>query len=247
MFPGMLPSEGHDPSEKPMTTTESPTLVIQEWLDRLRAGDEAARKELINHACHRLERLTRKMLRSWVRVHRWEETADVMQNASLRLYRSLSEVKPASVTDFFRLAALNIRRELHDLSKHYYGPQGLGTKHATARWRAATDNSVERPDVWEPVANDEAPSNLATWADFHACVERLPEDERAVFDLLWYQGLPQAEAARLLGVSERTVKRRWASARLRLHDLLGEGLPGCAEEQEPVRAAAPPGPTPSRP
>jgi len=36
---------------------------------------------------------------------------------------------------------------------------------------------------------------------------------------------PQAEAAALLGVSDRTVKRRWQSARLHLVDALHGQLP----------------------
>jgi ECF sigma factor len=42
---------------------------------------------------------------------------------------------------------------------------------------------------------------------------------------LWYQELRQAEVAEMLGVSERTIKRRWAAARLELHELLGGALP----------------------
>ncbi len=55
--------------------------------------------------------------------------------------------------------------------------------------------------------------------------ERLPAEEREVFDLLWYQELSQAEAAALLGVSERTIKRRWQSARIMLHDALKGEIP----------------------
>jgi DNA-directed RNA polymerase specialized sigma24 family protein len=47
-------------------------------------------------------------------------------------------------------------------------------------------------------------------------VEGLPEEEREAFDLCWYQGLTQAEAALLLSVSETTMKRRWLAARARL-------------------------------
>ena len=115
-----------------MTTADQQTTDIQQWLDRLRAGDDQARAELVNCACHRLEWLTRKMLRSWERVHRWEQTADVVQNVLVRLYRALSESQPETPVEFFRLAALNIRRELRDLAKHYYGPRGEGTNHATA-------------------------------------------------------------------------------------------------------------------
>src|SRR5262249_60851175 len=104
-----------------MTRSSNQTVQIQKWIDRLQAGDEAARKELLNCACERLTRLTRKMLKGFPRVKRWEQTDDVMQNALMRLYQSLGKVKPPSAADFFRLAALNIRRELLDLAKHYYG------------------------------------------------------------------------------------------------------------------------------
>ena len=60
------------------------------------------------------------------------------------------------------------------------------------------------------------------WTEFHRRVEELPHDVRAVFELVWYQELPQAEVARLLHVSVPTVKRRMAEARLRLMDLLEE-------------------------
>jgi RNA polymerase sigma factor (sigma-70 family) len=67
---------------------------------------------------------------------------------------------------------------------------------------------------------------LAIWTEFHAQVERLPDKEREVFDLLWYQELTQAEAAALLGVDVRTVKYRWQAARVKLHDALRGHLPG---------------------
>ena len=39
-------------------------------------------------------------------------------------------------------------------------------------------------------------------------IDGLPEDEREVFDLVRIQGLTQAEAAEVLGVSAKTVQRR---------------------------------------
>jgi RNA polymerase sigma-70 factor (ECF subfamily) len=199
------------------------SVQIQRWIDRLRAGDESARKELLNSACERLTRLTRKMLKGYPRVKRWEQTDDVLQNAALRLYRALADVRPASATDFFRLAAVNIRRELLDLAKHYYGPRGLGANYASPgkspSSASASDVGLDPPDA----AGD--PDRLAAWTEFHQQVERLPEEERAVFDLLWYQELTQAEAAALLHTSLRTVKRRWTSARLKLHQALHGALP----------------------
>ena len=39
-------------------------------------------------------------------------------------------------------------------------------------------------------------------------IDRLPEDEREAFDLVRIQGMTQAEAAQILGVSTMTVNRR---------------------------------------
>ena len=50
---------------------------------------------------------------------------------------------------------------------------------------------------------------------------RLPDDLRVVFDLLWYQGMAQAEAAALLGIAVATVKLRWMKARLQVQQALG--------------------------
>jgi RNA polymerase sigma factor (sigma-70 family) len=202
----------------------SQSALIQGWIDRLRAGDESARKELLNCACERLTRLARKMLKGYPRVRRWEETDDVLQNAALRLYRALGQVTPATVADFFRLAALNVRRELLDLARHYYGPQGGGAHHATLGGGPAGSESGGNVP-YDRAASEDGPDRLAAWTEFHRQIEALPEEEREVFDLLWYQGLSQAEAGQVLNVSERTIKRRWQSARLRLHDALQGQLP----------------------
>lgn len=205
-------------------TQGSTTIQIQGCIDRLRDGDDKAREELIGLACNRMERLTRKMLRDYPRVHRWEQTGDVLQNASMRLYRSLEKVTPGTVVEFFRLASLNIRRELLDLVKHYYGPRGMGKNHATVPGRDPAESGpaghLEKSDV------SGEPGRLALWGEFHEQVEKLPDDEREVVDLLWYQGLTQEEAAGILKVSDRTVKRRWQAARLKLHDALQGSLPG---------------------
>ncbi len=205
-----------------MAEASPQTVQIEGWLDRLRQGDETARSELLACAAERLRSLARKMLRGYPSVHRWEQTDDVLQNASLRLCRTLAQVPVATARDFFRLAALNIRRELLDLAKHYYGPQGPGAHHASIGGEPASGDDL-RPG--EPADVSHEPSRLAAWGEFHEKIGALPDEEREAFDLLWYQGLSQAEAADLLQVSERTIKRRWSAARLKLHDALGGEVP----------------------
>jgi RNA polymerase sigma factor (sigma-70 family) len=207
-----------------MTDPSSQTLHIQACLDRIRGGDEAARGELLSCACERLRNLARKMLKGYPNVHRWEQTDDVLQNAALRLHRTLQQMPVPTALDFFRLAALNIRRELLDLARHYYGPQGQGAHHAT--WGSG-EPSTTRSDsgLAAPPAPSDDPARLAAWGEFHEQIGALPDEEREVFDLVWYQGLSQAEAAELLNVSERTIKRRWQAARLKLHEALEGEMP----------------------
>jgi RNA polymerase sigma-70 factor (ECF subfamily) len=196
------------------------TAQLEGYLERMRAGDTTARDELFRRVCGRLERLTRKMLRDFPAVHRWAQTDDVLQNALVRLLRALPEVQPATLREFFGLSAEQIRRELLDLARHYFGPHGPGANHATH------DGSDSQPPAYDKPDQTHEPSTLAAWCEFHRQVRTLPADEREVVDLLFYQELTQAEAARLSGVTVRTVQRRWQSALLKLHDILKGHWPG---------------------
>ena len=200
------------------------TANVQRCLDRLGRGDDAARKELLEVACERLIRLTRVMLRDYRRLKRWEETDDVCQTALIRLSRALEVTTPANPRDFYRLATLQIRRELIDLARRHFGPEGQGANHATNDSGGDPEGGT-RP-AYERADSADGPTQIAAWREFHERVEALPEEEKEVFDLVWYQGLQHTQAAELLGVSARTVKRRWQAACLRLHELLGGELPG---------------------
>ena len=70
-------------------------------------------------------------------------------------------------------------------------------------------------------------------------IEGLPEAEREVFDLVGIQALTHAEAAEVVGVSEKTVQRRLNRARLLLAEQLADLRPA-----DPGAPAEPPGDTP---
>jgi RNA polymerase sigma-70 factor (ECF subfamily) len=199
---------------------------IRSCIDRLRGGDESARDELLSHASERLVRLTRKMLRDFPGVQRWEQTDDVLQNATMRLCHALRAVRPPTAADFFRLAAAEIRRELLDLARRFAGAHGLGANHASVAGAGANAGRIPPAALGpNPVDTTQDPQRLEAWTDFHRHAEALPPEERETFDLLYYQGVSQSEAAAILGVSERTIKRRWQSARLLLHDALEGQMP----------------------
>src|SRR5262249_47304416 len=106
-----------------------------------------------------------------------------------------------------------------------YGPEGWGARHASGQRDGAAEDEGRRAVPEAPDLTHE-PGRLAAWGEFHAQVDSLPDDEREVFGLVWYQGLTHAEAADVLAVSTKTIRRRWPSACLRLHEALGGDLPG---------------------
>jgi len=165
------------------------------------------------------------MLRDFPGVHRWEQTDDVLQNAVVRLCRALGEVRPPTAADFFRLAAAQIRRELIDMARRYSGGRGHAPRPANVAEAGGTSTAGPAAGV-DPADTTNDPDRLAVWTDFHRAVEAMAVEERETFDLLFYQGLSQAEAATLLDISERTIKRRWQAARLRLAETLGATMPG---------------------
>jgi RNA polymerase sigma-70 factor (ECF subfamily) len=197
---------------------DDPVEPLQPWLDRHRACDPAAHDGLIRHSQDRLRLLTRQMLRHYPHVRRWEDTSDVFQNVLIRLDRALRDTAPPTPADFLRFAAALVRRELIDLARHHFGPEGAGRHHDTP----AGGPDAPRPD---PPAPADDPYRLAVWHELHQYIAALPDGDRTLFDLLYYQGLTQPAAAELLAVPLRTFKRRWQEARLRLAARFGDDPP----------------------
>jgi RNA polymerase sigma-70 factor (ECF subfamily) len=214
----LLAGESAPAPEARMSENES--TLVQRHLDRLQAGDLAARDELVARAYGKLQEQVARMLGQYPGVRRWEEADDVTNNAASRLWRALEEARPATALHFYHLAAVQVRRELIDLARRYAGPEGIAANHESV---APGDDSHR---VADPSDHSHDPAQLALWAEFHRQVNQLPDEEREAFDLLYYQELPQAEAAALLGISEATLRRRWLAARLHLQDVLEGNLPG---------------------
>jgi RNA polymerase sigma-70 factor (ECF subfamily) len=184
------------------------TVYLNERMDRIRAGDAAARNELIRMAQRRLEKIASRMLKNYPGVGRWEQTQDVLQNALVRLLRALEAVRPENTRQFYGLAAEQIRRELIDLARHYSGAQGLGANIASA---ALVPRGDDPPSSVEP-ADHQTGDDLDRWRAFHEAVETLPIEQREVFGLHYYHGWAQAAIAELFGKDERTIRRYWKAA-----------------------------------
>ena len=181
---------------------------------RLHRGDATAQARLIEYAADRLRSLAHTMLRA-DRLQRWEQSDDLLQQTLVRLSRRLETCQVTTVQAFLRLAATEMRHALIDFARRYFGPLGLGTHH---------DSQDDRPGGHAArvfvCADSLRVSGQSGLRRLYEAIDDLPAEEKEVVDLLWIHDLSQAEAAALLDVSPKTIARRWARARLRLHENL---------------------------
>jgi RNA polymerase sigma factor (sigma-70 family) len=189
------------------------SVNLQNYIDRWRSGDRAAADELLRATGARLEKLARRMTRSFPNVRGQADTSDVLQNSLIRLLRTLLTLRPSTTRDFFNLAAVHIRRELLDLARRCKG-KGWVTLNAP-------DDS-DRPAGAHPEPQTAAlAEDFDLWVRFHEAVDELPIEEREVVGLVFYHGWTQVRIAELFNVDERTIRRRWSHACERLRELVG--------------------------
>ena len=109
-----------------------------------------------------------------------------------RLLKALREARPTNVRQFFALASQHMRWELNDMAR---------------RLDEEPDAVTLPPELVPAQASSESGLSPDALRIFGA-IDRLPEDDREVFDLVRIQGMSNAEAARVLEVSPMTVMRR---------------------------------------
>jgi RNA polymerase sigma-70 factor (ECF subfamily) len=131
-------------------------------------------------------------------VRRWEETDAVLQAVAIRLWRALQEVRPDSPRAFVGLAATQIRRELTDQARHHRGAQADAAHHHSDP-RVADSKGRVRPRYAEEADPASGPISQLQALELHEHVQRLPDEEREVFQLLFYQDLSQEQVAQFLG------------------------------------------------
>jgi RNA polymerase sigma-70 factor (ECF subfamily) len=196
--------------------SEEPTsAVVQRYLDAL-AGDQPAEpivRALLDRSVRRLQLLCTNFLhRQYRRLAlppvnlQPEELLDAVVE---RLLKALRSVRPQTVRQFFALVNQHMRWELNDVARR------LDEQPVAVELR---EDLVPAPASSGSVLTPEGRRMLKA-------IEELPEDERDVFGLLHIQGLTQAEAAEVLGVSVRTVQRRLNRSLLLLAEQLDDLRP----------------------
>jgi RNA polymerase sigma factor (sigma-70 family) len=177
---------------------ERTTVVVQRYLDELADGSptEPVIRALLDRSFRRLGQLCAALLYgSYPRLTRppLNLRADELVGGVVeRLMKALGEARPTTVRQFFGLASQHMRWELNDMARRLDERPG----------------NVELLEQLIPAQPSSASGISPDARRMLEAIDRLPEDEREVFDLVRLQGLAQAEAARLIGVSPITVSRR---------------------------------------
>jgi RNA polymerase sigma factor (sigma-70 family) len=188
-------------SQSPTVLTmaeENTTAAVQLYLNAL-AGDQPAEpiiRALLDRSVRRLQLLCGNLLhRKYRRLTLPPlnlQTDEMVSAVVERLLKAMRSVRPQTVRQFFGLVNQHMRWELNDLARRL-------------------DEQSTAVELREGLVPAPASSESMLTPDGHRMLEaidRLPDEEREVFDLVRIQGLTQAEVAEVLGVSAKTVQRR---------------------------------------
>lgn len=199
-----------------MAEQKQPTINVTQLLLAWRQGDEAAMQELMSAVYHELKRLAAHYLRGEPAGHTLQPTA-LVHEAWLKLIE-IDRMEWQNRAHFFGIAATLMRRILVDrarakrAAKRDSGGELLSL--------SAAEDFPAKP-VLDVLALNEALSEL----------ERLDPRQGRVVELRFFAGLSVEETAEVLGVSPKTVKRDWSTAKLWLARALSRP-PAIDDEKE---------------
>ena len=152
-----------------------------------RAGDGDAFDEIFRRYGPPITRLMRRQIRST------EDATDLVQQTFLQLHRARNDFRQGcELRPWLSTIAMNLRRE-------YFRKRGRRKESAMdLDAKASTMPKVDPIDV----------GALETHDQVRAALARLPESQRTVIQLHWFDGLSMSEVADVVGASVSAVKVR---------------------------------------
>jgi RNA polymerase sigma-70 factor, ECF subfamily len=177
----------------------SRSMDVTALLALARGGDQEATATLIQIVYPELRRIASSYLRHERSDHTLQPTA-LVHEAYLRLAGQSLDLQNRN--HFFGVAARLMRQVLVEYARARNASKRRGEK------VPVDDNRpIGKSDSEDFAALDEALKKLAI----------LDERQSRIVELRYFGGLTISETACLLGMSEKTVKRDWALARIWLH------------------------------
>lgn len=177
-------------------------LEFEGLTERWRAGDRKAGDILFSDLEGELRRIAAARLRA--ERHTSLSTGDLINEAIIRL-SGLTEMEINGRAHILALASTLMRRVLID----------------AARRRGATKRGDSAITLCTDIVGWEIPLDLL---ELELALEELAEldgERSRIVEMRFYGGMSSADIAAVLGISEPTVKRRWAATRAWLHNRLG--------------------------
>jgi RNA polymerase sigma-70 factor (ECF subfamily) len=161
-------------------------------------GDNAAFDMLFDRYAGVLYRLVRR------RVGSDDDARDIVQQTLLQLHRARLDFRPGSrLRPWLFTIAMNLVRE-------YYRRQGRRREQALER----------DPVVLDAIEPDGAQLTRERVASVRAALDRLPEQQREVIELHWFEESPYEEIATIVGASVAAVRVRAHRGYERLREIL---------------------------
>jgi RNA polymerase sigma-70 factor (ECF subfamily) len=165
----------------------------------VRAGDVAVFERLFRFYAERLAGFVFRYL------HSQDESEDAVQDIFFRIWRNHTEWRiQGTINDYLYRAARNQARDR------------LAHRLVVERHRTQTAHETSLSNPTDPSAEDDDRR-----AELIRAIDNFPERRRMVCLLRWRDGLPYADIARQLGISEKTVENQLARAFKALRDQFG--------------------------
>ncbi len=187
---------------------ETPRSEITRLLTAWGDGDSEALDQLMPLVYAELHEIAERYMHHEDRRHTLQPTA-LVNEVYLRLV-DRRRVPWQNRLQFYTFTAQMMRRILVD-----YGRKRRAKKRGDGVRPLSLEEMGDLPDRWdeELIALDDALGKLT----------RIDQRQGKVVELRYFAGLTYGEIADELGISERTVKREWYTARLWLHRKLRVG------------------------
>jgi RNA polymerase sigma factor (TIGR02999 family) len=176
-------------------------VAVTQLLKRWQQGDEQALDSLLPSIYSELERLANAQLRR--DYNATIQPTELVSEAYLRLVDA-SRIDIANRAHFFSIAARMMRQVLVDRYRK---------REAAKRGGGKTLLTLDQFSDAKP----SPPIELERLDDALTALEALDHRQAEIVNLRFFGGLKTTEIADLLEISDRTVKREWAAAKLWLH------------------------------
>jgi RNA polymerase sigma factor (TIGR02999 family) len=177
---------------------QSSPNVLNELLEKWKAGDQEALEALVPLVYGELRKMARRYLRHQRAGHTLQSAA-LVHEAYLRLMKQGTH-EFENPDHFFAILALLMRQILVDYARRRKAVKRDGGTPITI------GNGVVFPGIKDVdiLALDEALKSLA----------RLDARQSRIVELRFFGGLSTEEVSTILGISTATVKREWATAKV---------------------------------